>query len=107
MGRIVPLFTAALMALASTTSACTWRPLSPTASLPLPDWSSAAVHKEPRGFFFSATVDRIDYQTGLVHLETEVGAFYARVSSEDMQKLHEGDVIPVYAEDEEPPTLPI
>src|SRR5690348_2111587 len=98
MGRIVPLFTAALMALASTTSACTWRPLSPTASLPLPDGGTAAVQTEPRGFFFSATVDRIDYQTGLVHLETEAGAFYARVSSEDMPKLHEGDVIPVYVE---------
>src|SRR5713226_4912551 len=107
MGRIVPLFTAALLALASATSACTWRPFSPTVSLPLPDWSTAAVQKEQRGFFFSATVDRIDCQTGLVRLETKAGVFYARVSSEDRQKLHKGDVIPVYVEDEEPPTLPI
>jgi hypothetical protein len=107
MGRLVPLCTAALLALASATSACTWRPVSPTASLPRPDGSTAAVQTEPRGFFFSATVDWIDCQRGLVRLETEAGAFYARVSSEDMPKLHAGDVIPVYVEDEAPPTLPI
>jgi hypothetical protein len=107
MSRIVLSVMASLVALASTTAACAQLLVSSTASMPRPGRDTAAVPQERHGFFISATVNRIDRQTGIVQLGTEAGAFSVLVSLDATQTLHEGEVIPVYVEDDEPPTLPL
>jgi hypothetical protein len=62
---------------------------------------------KPRGFFVSAIVRHVDRQKGLVNLESAVGTFYAAVSPQDVEKLHQGDVIAVYVVDDAAPTIRI
>jgi hypothetical protein len=43
--------------------------------------------------FAAATISQIDYQQGLINLETELGRVLTFVAPEEIQGLHEGDQI--------------
>ncbi len=104
MKSIVFLLSATLLTIGHT--APTWaRPALPSvASANVCSHGVCAVQKtQEGGFVLRATITRIDYNTGWVDLETEVGKLQALVSPEEIQDLREGDTLIVYiAEDEEP-----
>jgi len=76
--------------------ACTPAVRPSVASQQVSTQNSSIASPEPPGYFVSATVHDINWTTGGVTLETEVGTFSALVSPEDLRKLHEGDVIVLY-----------
>lgn len=58
-----------------------------------------------KGFFVHAIVRRIDYRTGLVDIETEIGSFYAIADQNGLASLHKGDEITVYIVDDNAPVV--
>jgi hypothetical protein len=58
-----------------------------------------------KGFFVHAIVRRIDYETGLVDIETEIGSFYAIADQDGLASLHKGDEITVYIVDDNAPVV--
>lgn len=58
-----------------------------------------------KGFFVHAIVRRIDYRTGLVDIETEIGSFYAIADQDGLANLQKGDEITVYIVDDNAPVV--
>jgi hypothetical protein len=68
--------------------------------------SEALLEEEPGIVSLNATIRTIDYQKGLLDLDTEVGLFQVSVSPQEIQDLKVGDEILVYViEEDEPSSL--
>jgi hypothetical protein len=104
--EVINCFALAGLVLNGFTAAWARQPAPHVEGRPVSTVHTAFPNTDPNGALVSAVVRKINPRTGLIDLETRQEKFYAVVSPEDAQKLHEGDVVIVYvAENSGQPTI--